>query len=80
VEPVTDVFEEENGVTIVAEMPGVDRDGIELSLAGNSVTLAASRDGCRYLKKVELRFSPDPGSVRESFNNSIYSVSLKARA
>jgi len=79
VEPVTDVFEDEDGVMIVAELPGVDRDDIGLNLTGNSVTLTASKNGSCYLKKVELKFSPDPGSVRESFNNSIYSVSLKAR-
>jgi HSP20 family protein len=78
-EPVTDVFKEEGAVTIVAELPGVDRDDIELSLSDDSVTLSASKNGVTYLKKVMLSFIPDSGTVKENFNNSIYSVSVKAR-
>lgn len=78
-EPVTDIFEEEGTVTIVAELPGVARDDIVLNFSDGTVTLTALKNGAVYRKKVALKFIPDPGTVRESFNNSIYSVSVKAR-
>jgi HSP20 family protein len=79
-EPVTDIFEEEDGVTIVAELPGVSENEIMLRLNENIVTVAAEGRGISYLKKIKLKFTPNPDTLIESFSNSIYSVYIKKGA
>jgi HSP20 family protein len=79
VEPVTDIFEEEEMVTIVLELPGVEKEDIGINLNGKSITITAAKNGTSYLKKIVLKFDPDPGTLKENFNNSIYSISVKGR-
>ncbi|MGB8454950.1 MAG: Hsp20/alpha crystallin family protein [Anaerocolumna sp.] len=77
--PVTDIFEDEDKVTIVAELPGVEKEDIELNLDENTVSLTASKKDICYTKQVALKFIPDYSSIIESYNNSIYSVMIKKK-
>lgn len=77
VEPAADIFEDEDKVTIVVELPGVEKEDIEFSLDGNKVILTAAKKDICYMKQVKLKFTPDYNSIVESFSNSIYSVMIK---
>lgn len=76
VTPVTDVFEEQDKVTIVLELPGVEKEDIELRLDKNIVTITASKKDTCYSKQVTLGFFPEYSMVKEYFQNSIYSVMI----
>lgn len=43
VTPVVDIAEDREGYTLQAEMPGVAKDGIEVSLDGNELTIVGHR-------------------------------------
>lgn len=74
--PVTDVFEEEDKVTIVSELPGVEKDDVALIIEQNTITFTAIKKEICYSKKVVLDFIPEYSSIKESFHNSIYSVMI----
>jgi HSP20 family protein len=78
-EPATDAFEDDEKVTIVVELPGVEKKDIRLVLSGNTVSIGAMGGGVCYSKKVELKFSPDYNSIKENFNNSIYSLEISKK-
>ncbi|GEM_PF-4875496 len=78
--PVTDVFEEEDKITVVSELPGVKREDIEFYLDRNTITITATKKDICYSKKVELDFIPERDSIKENFNNSIYSLMICKRA
>jgi HSP20 family protein len=40
--PPVDVFEDDNGITLLADMPGVDRDGLDVRVDGDSLLLEAT--------------------------------------
>ena len=42
--PTVDIFETENEVTVVAEMPGVDNDGVDISLDADILTIKGRMD------------------------------------
>ena len=46
--PVTDIFETPEALTVVLEMPGVDRDSIEASVEDDIVTIAGRIDFTKY--------------------------------
>lgn len=58
-EPLVDVFDEKGGVLVVAEMPGISRDRIDLACDGDVLTISAEGLDHRYRRAIRL-----PGPVR----------------
>ena len=58
-EPLLDVYEEEDHVLVLAEIPGVSKKDVQLTLADDHLTIQAQRGEKRYCKEVVLpeRFS-----------------------
>jgi len=43
VTPEVNIFETQEGYTLEAEMPGVNKDGLEITVAGNEITIVGRR-------------------------------------
>jgi HSP20 family protein len=59
-EPLVDIFEEDDHILIVAEMPGVSAEDVRVELAKDLVTFTAEHGEKKYRKEVLL-----PGSVKD---------------
>ncbi len=73
-EPLIDILEEAGFTMILAELPGITRQDIKLSLKGDLLTISAGRDQRRYYKEVLL---PGPHARRRlkfSCNNGILEI------
>ena len=46
--PTTDIFETEQALTLVAEMPGVDKDKVDVSVEGGVLTIQGQLDFSKY--------------------------------
>ena len=46
--PVTDIFETEHALTLVAEMPGVDKDKVDVSVEDGVLTVQGQLDFSKY--------------------------------
>jgi len=44
VSPEVNIFEEKDGYVLEAEMPGVNKDGLEITLEGNEITILGHRN------------------------------------
>jgi len=75
-EPLIDVFDEEGEIVIVAELPGVKEDAIEVEVRGDVLALSSSGER-RYAKEVLLPAAVDAGSMRRSFKNGLLELRLK---
>ena len=53
-EPLVDVYEEEDHVLVLAEIPGVSKKDVQLELLENRLTIRAQRGEKRYRKDVTL--------------------------
>lgn len=53
--PLVDIFDEENGVLIVAEVPGTSPDRIHLSYESGVLSILAEGPDHRYRRDVEIR-------------------------
>ncbi|RYF54381.1 MAG: hypothetical protein EOO27_23860 [Comamonadaceae bacterium] len=59
-EPLVDVFDEDQRVLIVAEMPGVEPNDVRVDLEEGTLTLSGERGELRYRKELAvLNASPD---------------------
>ena len=76
-EPLVDVMEEERDVVIVAELPGVEKDDINLRTTEEHLTISVATSQRKYHKELALPARVDPGSARSSYKNGVLEVRLR---
>ena len=80
VEPPTDVFDEAEGITIIADVPGVTLEEMELKLEGRDFSLVSKAPGRRnYLKELRLEADLDPDSLQAVCRNGVLEVRISKR-
>jgi HSP20 family protein len=78
-EPLVDVVEGERDVKVIAELPGVKKEDIEITGEGKVLEICAATATRKYCKKLELPSSVEVEGSRSSFNNGILEVTLPKR-
>ncbi|MCK9377243.1 MAG: Hsp20/alpha crystallin family protein [Syntrophobacterales bacterium] len=73
-EPLIDILEEAGFTMILAELPGITRQDIKLSLKEDLLTISASRDQRRYYKEVLLPGPHARQRLKFSCNNGILEI------
>jgi HSP20 family protein len=71
-----DVFDEDEGVRVVADLPGVEKDAIDLQCDGKTLTISAANDRREYDERVRLPVRVDEHSARAQFNNGVLQVTF----
>ena len=64
--PAVDIFESENEVTVIAEMPGVIADGMEVTLEDDVLTMRGTRETKIPAGRVLLQ-EYEPGNYQRRF-------------
>ena len=75
-EPMVDVFDEEDRILVIAELPGVSEDEIKVEVAGDILNLAASDSDRKYAKEILLPCKVKADSVKTSYKNGILEIRL----
>ncbi len=75
-EPLVDVFEEGEEISVVAELPGVEENGIKLEVEGDLLTITAENGGRRYSKEVLLPSPVERSKMKSSYNNGVLEIRL----
>lgn len=73
-EPVVDLFEEEDHVLVVAEMPGVSVDDVTLEAKEDVLTISAKRGDKKYRKEVQLPESIPREHMEVTSNNGVVEI------
>jgi len=76
-EPLTDVFDEKDEVVIIAEIPGVQEEGITLDLKGDILEILAAGKNRKYRKEVLLPVQVIKETLSYTFKNGIIEVRIK---
>ncbi|MBS3772940.1 MAG: Hsp20/alpha crystallin family protein [Candidatus Thermoplasmatota archaeon] len=75
-EPLVDVVENEETITITAELPGVAKEDIELETTEDTLTINVDDDQREYYKEVELPAEVDTDSATATYQNGILDIEL----
>ncbi|MEM1776413.1 MAG: archaeal heat shock protein Hsp20, partial [Nitrososphaerota archaeon] len=78
-EPLVDVFEEDDTVKVVAEVPGVEKEDINLNATEDMLIISVKTPQRKYYKEVELPAKVDPNSAKASYKNGVLEVTLKKK-
>jgi HSP20 family protein len=76
-EPLVDVYEEDDHVLVLAEIPGVSKKDVQLELADDRLTIRAQRGENRYCKEVALPRSFTEQSMHWECTNGILKIRLE---
>jgi HSP20 family protein len=76
-EPIVDVFDEEDHVLIIAELPGVSEDEIKVEVAGDILNLTACDKDRKYAKEILLPSKVKSDPMKTSYKNGILEVTLE---
>jgi HSP20 family protein len=72
-----DVYETDGQLRLVADLPGVDKDGIELKCDGETLTISAASSRREYDERIRLPTRVDDHSASASFNNGVLQVTME---
>jgi len=75
-EPLTDICEGEKEITITAEMPGIEKDHIELETGDDFLVIKVEKGNRRYFKELPLDVRIAPNSARARYNNGVLEITV----
>ncbi|MFA4907559.1 MAG: Hsp20/alpha crystallin family protein [archaeon] len=75
-EPLADLREEPNAVTITAELPGISEKDLELKLGGKKLSIKAESKENSFAKELELPCEVNSKQMTKSFKNGILEIYL----
>jgi HSP20 family protein len=73
-EPMVDVFEEEDHTLVVAEMPGIGTQDVQIDIKDDLLTINAKRGDKKYCKEVLLPRAYPPEKMEVSCNNGVLEI------
>lgn len=76
-EPLVDVIEENNEIIVVAELPGVDKDRINVRVKGRVLTIDVDDAERPYHKVLELPSAVQKENAKSAIRNGVLEVRLK---
>jgi HSP20 family protein len=76
-EPLVDVVEEDGTVVIVADLPGMKKEDIQLHATQCSLTISIDTQERKYNKELTLPIDTDPESAVATYKNGVLQVRLK---
>lgn len=75
-EPMTDILEWDDSLSVTVELPGVEREDVDLRVTENRLVISVDRPDRPYCKELELPAPVDPDSVRATYKNGVLDVTL----
>jgi Molecular chaperone (small heat shock protein) len=79
-EPLTDVSVENDVVRIVIELPGVQKEDIQLDCTETSVTVSVDTESRKFRKAVPLQTNIDVDSAKAEYNNGILEITVNSKS
>lgn len=76
-QPIVDVFEEEDHIKVMAEVPGVEEKDIKLHVKNNLLIISVDTSEKKYYKEVKLPTSVKKNSVESTYRNGVLEVKVR---
>jgi HSP20 family protein len=78
-EPLTDIIEGDEDVAITVELPGVEKDDIDLDVTGESLEIKVDTPTRKYHKSIDLPCDVKPKTTKATYKNGILDVAIKRK-
>jgi len=76
-EPLTDIIESEDQLTVIMELPGVDKSEIKVSASDRLLELRVDRPAKRFSRQLELPCDILADSAQASYKNGVLQIVMR---
>ena len=76
-EPMVDVFEEDDHIQVLAELPGIAKEDVRIELKDDVLTIAAEHGDKKYRKEVLLPRSVSREKMQVACNNGVLEIKFR---
>lgn len=73
-QPLVDIFDEEDHVLVIIELPGVEEEQISTTVNGDILTLLAANGERKYYKEVVLPSDVDVNTMKSKYKNGVLEI------
>lgn len=73
----TAVYEDDDAVRVVVDLPGISKDGISLECDGRTLSIDAASEHREYTERVRLPTRVDEHAANATFNNGVLEVAFE---
>lgn len=74
--PLLELFETDDCVQVVAELPGIDKEHISMDATENTLTIRLLIEDREFVETIELPARVDPSSATATYRNGVLEVAL----
>jgi len=78
-EPITDIIEDDEEISITVEIPGVEKQDIDLNVTENNLEIFVNNPERKYRKVIDLPCDVLPMTSKATYKNGILDVVLKRK-
>jgi HSP20 family protein len=75
-EPLTDIIDEKERIRVIVELPGVEKDDIQLHVEDRLLDISVDREDRKFSKQLDLPSQVDPDSTSATYKNGVLEVTL----
>lgn len=75
--PLIDIFQENNYITIVAEIAGFNKETLKINVKDQKITLSAKSKDRRYYKSLNLPKVVIPNAMHTKYKNGVLEIKLR---
>ncbi len=75
--PLIDIFQENNYITVVAEIAGFNRETLKIDVKDQKLTLSAKSKERRYYKSLNLPKVVIPNAMHTKYKNGVLEIKLR---
>jgi len=79
-EPLVDVVSSGKNIRVIAELPGVNKEDLNVTVSEKSVVISVDAEGRKYYKELDLPDTVDPQEARSTYNNGVLEVTLPLKS
>jgi HSP20 family molecular chaperone IbpA len=80
VAPRVDVYEGDSQAMVIAELPGVAKENLDIKVEKGNLTIAARSETVRYERSFVIHESVDPDGIEAHYSNGLLRLKLPLRA
>ena len=78
-EPLTDIIEGDNDVAVTVEIPGVEKEDIDLNVQNESINIKVDSPKRKYQKKLDLPCDVIPKTTKATYKNGVLDIVIKRK-
>lgn len=78
-EPITDIIEGDDDVAVTVEIPGVEKEDIDLNITRDELVIDVNNPNRKYRKKLDLPCNVKPKTTKATYKNGVLDIVIKRK-